>query len=308
MLNERHLIIIILFALTGINVNAQVSSKRALYNDPNELSVHIGAGLTSIHHQDAQRNGFFNGFTANIGVGYTFYLSRNWGIYLGAGPGIYSTNKPVRFNVLTANLTDNNNYNFDLHTQANYNEAFHLTFLNIPIMLMYQAKEKKPLWKQKVQPHRGFYAMGGIKASLPLQDKYQTQISSITNAAYYPEMDNWAATQKFAGLGAFDDVIDSDGSLKMAMSFKLALEAGYKWRHNENFVVYAGIYSDFLLNNTLAESRAPIRNNIAVEHITDFTMLSFSEKINLMSVGIVVRLALSRYPQTGICPYKPKVR
>ena len=292
--------IIFLFAFASLYASAQVPSNRP----PNEISVHIGGGMSSIHYQNAPRDGFFNGYALDLGMGYTFFVHGNWGIYFGLEHGVYNTQKSVNFNILTSNLTDHNGYKFDLHSTIGYRERFQTSFLNVPVMLLYQTKRGNLFesWNRYRNVHQGLYAMGGVRIAVPLKDNYESEITSLNNAAYYPEMNNWGATQNFAGLGAFDGY-GSNGKIGLDISFGLSLEAGFKWRLNENFVLYTGAFCDFALNQPVNNNREPFRNNIAVEHITDFNLLEFPQKADIVITGIKVRLALSRIRDNAYCPF-----
>ena len=291
--------IFLLLALTNMYVSAQVRPN----TDPNEISIHIGGGLSSIHHH-ASGNGFFNGYSVNFGAGYTYFFHQNWGVYFGMAQGIYHTEKNVNSEMITPDLTDRNGYPFDLYTRTNYNESFQNTFLNIPVMLQFQTKQESRSRNQNQKRLKCFYAMGGIKAGIPLKDRYNSGITTITNTAYYPEFNNWAATQRFAGLGTFDGGNNNEGNLNLkSPCLSLAFEAGFKWRLKNNYLLYTGTYCDFGLNATTNSIRTPFRNHIAVDHITDFTLLTFSDKINMMTTGIVVRLAYYRLKQAAFCPY-----
>ena len=163
----------IIFLLVIVSINA--SAQKTQNKDPNEISIHIGGGLSSIHHQI----GIFNGYTVDFGIGYTFYIHQNWGIYFGLEPGIYNTRKNANLDVFTPDLTDKNGYLFDLYTNLDYGEAFQMIFLNIPVMLQYQKKQKNQSQIQKQNRYEGFYAMGGVKAAIPIKDKYESKITTF---------------------------------------------------------------------------------------------------------------------------------
>ena len=298
--------IILLFVLANMYVSAQTRSQK----DPNEISIHIGGGLSSIHDQVSGAK-FINGYSFDFGIGYTYFFHQNLGLYVGVAPGIYHTRKNAHMDVFTPDLTDRNGYRFDLYTQFNYHEAFKNMFLNIPVMLQFQTKQKGQLRYQNTS--KSFYAMAGIKAAIPLKDRYQSEIKTVTNAAYYPEFNNWAATQRFAGLGTFDDRSSDNGNLNLKTPcIRLAFEVGVKWRfkmqNKNNYLLYTGMYCDFGLNTTTNNIRTPMRNYIAVDHITDFTLLTFSDRINMMTAGVVVRLAFSQQRQSAVCSYVKTVR
>ena len=292
---------ILLFALTNMCVTAQIRPNK----DPNEISIHIGGGLSSFHHIHAPNVDFLNGYAVDFGIGYTYYFHQNWGLFFGVVPEIFNTKQNINLDVLTPHLTDKNGYIFDLYTKANYNESFQTIFLNIPVMLQFQTKQKKvQSWNRSQKRYKCFYVMGGIKAGIPLKDRYKSGITTITNAAYYPELNNWAATQRFAGLGTFDDGSRNDGNLNLKTPcLRVAFEAGFKWRFKTNYLLYTGAYCDFGLNTTANSVRTPLHNHIAVDHITDFTLLTFSDRLNIMTAGVVVRLAYFRLVQNVFCPY-----
>jgi hypothetical protein len=235
-------IAVIIAIFINTTASAQVSSTKP----QNEFSINLGGGLSSVHYQIDPNINFLNGYTFDFGAGYTFYFNNSWGIYFGAAQCLYKTQRHAEVNAINSDLTDHNGYRFDLHTSFNYNETHHATFLHIPIMLQFQPAPPLHLrhWSREYLRNQGFYAMGGIKASIPLRHEYGANVTELSNAAYYPEMDNWAATQNFAGLGGFDGE-GYGGNLKLATSLMLAFETGMKWRLGNRFLLYTGIYFDF---------------------------------------------------------------
>ena len=298
-IKQKYKIIIILFALSGIYASAQVQDTK----DPNEIHLYLGAGFSAIHHQHAKRNGLFNGSALDFGIGYLHYFHKNWGIYLGMGAGTYNTNKTVDVDVFTPNLIDQNDYAFDLYSDVGYNEIFQTQFLSIPLMLHFQTKKKSHAWRLIHRPFKGFYLMGGLKANIPFKDRYEAKVLTVSNAAYYPEMDNWAATQLFAGLGKFNDGSEYEGNLEFEMPLlSLAFETGLKWRLNRT-LLYTGIFCDIGVHNSVKNVRTPINNNIAVAHLTDFPLITYAEKLNMVNLGIILRIAFFKDPHRAYCPY-----
>ena len=303
-INHTIIIVTILFTLSGICASAQ---GRFSDKDPGEFSIFLGGGLSSIHHKDAPGDVFFNGSSIDFGIGYTHYFNRNWGIFAGLGPGIYNTRKSVNFDEFNPQMTSPMHHNdiFDLYSNIDYNETFEILFLNLPVMLRYQSQQNILTRRQSQSANNGFYAMGGVIVGLPLKDAYASEITRITNRAYFPELDNWMGTQEFAGFGVFNDVVGDDGNMNLDLSIRLALEAGLKWRLNNNFMLYTGIYGTFGLNNTTKNTREPYLNHIAVNggYLPNFTLLSFSDKIDMMTVGKILRLAFFKQPND--CAFNP---
>ena len=271
--------------------------------EPDEISIYFGGGFSSLHHKSASRENFFNGNAVEFGIGYKYYFNRDLGIFIGAGPSIYSTHKLIEHEVFTSGLTDKNGYVFDLRTQTNYGETFNNIFLTIPVMVYYQTRENFQTWWLRQKRYAGTYFMAGIKTCIPLKDTYEAEINGMKNLAYYPQMDNWAATQEFAGLGTFAHSNLTDGNMDFNISLRAALEAGFKWRMGNNLLLYTGLYCDVGIYKTTNKERAPVLNHVAVDHLTSFTLMSFSEKMNAMTAGVIVRLSLSRPPNRTHCPF-----
>ena len=285
--------LVILLIATSLYASAQ--------KEPGEFSIYGGLGVVSF----APISGFVNGFAFDLGAGYTYFFDQNWGVHAGVGAGLYHAGNSENINAFTPGLTDRNGYLFDLYSTTKYRETHHTMFLNVPVMLQYQTMPKQKRGRQQSgMRQEGYYAMGGVKAMLPFGGNYRSNNTALTNLAYYPEFDNWAGTQKFAGLGVFDGK-DFDNTFELKPFLMLALEGGIKWRINRNRLLYTGIYFDYGLNVTAKETREPFRNYVAVDQLTDFTLLEYPDKTKVISVGVKVRLAFFSETQKAVCPYKP---
>jgi hypothetical protein len=276
--------IIIVFLAMSIYASAQeISSVR---KELGEVSIHCGGGLLSMSPTSV----FFNGHALDWGVGYTFFINPNWGFHFGVEPGLYRTKNARDINVLTPNLTDRNGHRFDLYTTSDYSETCEVQLVNIPIMLQAQTAPKQ-LWKWKsAQPKQeSLYAKLGVKAHIPVSGWYSSRNTSLTNMAYYTEMDNWAGTQNFAGLGVFDGK-SVNGNIKLRAAVMLALEAGVKWSLSEGAFLYTGAYFDYGFNRV---DRPPFRSNVAAEQLPNFALLTFPNRANIMTAGLKLRLAFS---------------
>ena len=286
-----------------ICVLPKVVAQAPVFRPPNELSIHLGGGTSSIHYHNVPRVGFYNGYAFDVGIGYTVFAHRNFGIYVGFEHGIYNTNKSVYFNSLNPHLTDQNGHQFDLHSIIGYSEAFETSFVNLPVMLIFQTRKGSIFepWSRRSNVRQGFFAMCGFRLSFPVKDKFDSQITSLTYSAYYSEMDNWGATQKFAGLGQFEG-LHAKGNIELPMWWRLSLETGFKWRFNDKYVLYTSLFCDIGINNTVQNEREPFRNQIAVEHITNFVLLEFPDKVNIVITGIKIRFARSKIQDSTHCP------
>jgi len=245
-----------------------------------EISVSGGGGLSTINYKFPSGKKNF-GLGGEFGLGYSCLFMEKVGFYIGADLSFYNTKATLdNMKVVTANLTDNEGDRFDMHTTLNtYKETLNAIFLNIPVMLHFQAGAK----------HR-FYAMAGVKIGVPLSGKFKVSDATLTNEAYYPEYDNWLTEQEFAGYGTFTNQ-NAKGNSKLGISAAIALEIGGKWKLGEKLALYTGAYFDYGLNNIAKDKFVKI--NYYDEDPADFKTNSAlaAGKINLMAAGLKVRFA-----------------
>ena len=274
------LVIIQLFSYSVIQLFAQQQT--------HEISVYGGGGLSTLRYQLSSGD-VSTGFGGDLGLGYTCFFDGQLGIHTGVGLGLYTAQARLAdIKTVTSNLTDSEGDRFDLHTTlTDYSERQNAMFLNIPVMLQFQT----PMDRSQKQ---GFYAMGGIKTGIPLGAKYSSSDAALVNEAWYPEYDNWALKQEFAGYGVFDGG-KFDGSIDLGVSVMLSLEAGVKLRIGNELALYVGAYFDYGLNNTARTSNMPFINHTA-DNPSGFTansvLSTFSDKTGIMAAGVKLRVAL----------------
>jgi hypothetical protein len=283
--------IMALLILSNLHVSAQ--------KNPNEVSVFGGGGASFFIYQTPMNKTFSIGYNCDIGIGFTGFVSQQCGFHLGAGFGMFN----VRANAgdlytFTPEQTDIHGYPYELHTTLyDYREIHKTKFIEFPLMFQFQTKQLQTRnWK------KGFYAMTGLKLLVLFNRTYDSQISVFYNAAYYPEFDNWTATQKFVGLGKFDGK-DANGKPVIGVLATYTFESGIKWRLGKNLFLYSGIYFDCGLNDPTKKIRQPVNNYITVKSLENFSILRFYDKSFLIGTGIKLRLAYYKISKIMPCPY-----
>jgi len=288
---KRLIIIIVLFSA--------VSSQYVCAQEVpvHEFSAYTGFGLSSLRYQLLQGNRS-GGFGGDIGVGYTWYrtnvrvtgtgrvFNERWGIFTGLGLGLYNAKsklgKDEKINI--ENLIDSEGDRFNLRsTLSKYKETNRAMYLNIPAMAQFQIER--------------YYVLGGFKFGIPLGGKYKSKDATLLNEAIYPTFGNyWISSPKTEGLGNFSDK-KSDSKLKYGVTVMLALEGGVNWYINRHFSLYSGVYFDIGLNNVSKNKHLPFVEfdykaaDIPSRFSTNSMMSAFSEKVNIMAVGVKARLA-----------------
>ena len=279
-----------------------------LFAQSHEFSIYGGSGWSPLRYQLSlgDRSG---GMGGDFGVGYTWFLVKEkvtdteyvfherWGMHTGIGLGLYNAKAKLNnVETIRKDLRDDEGDRFDLYTTiAGYSETQKTMFLNIPVMALFQINQ--------------FYVMGGVKAGIPLRGKYSSKDATLTNVGDYIDYDNKLETQTFAGYGSFRGK-NSEGDLKLGVFVMLALEAGMNWRISDKLLLYAGAYFDYGLNNAFKGKRMSFvnynsgnpenftTNSVLSSYTDDGKLSTFTDKVNMMSVGIKLRLAFS-YPQGG---------
>lgn len=265
-----------------------------------EFSVDGGIGLSStLRYQlsSGNRSGSMGG---DFGVGYTFFSAKErvtgtervfrelWGIHTGIGVGMYNAKSNldgVKNEIKGLSDGDLVYDMFDLRTTLNrYNETQKTMFLNIPVMALFQIEQ--------------IYIMGGLKFGIPVNGKYSSKDATLTNKAYYHDLENEIDAPAFRGLGKFDNM-NYNGDLELGLAVMLALEAGYKWHIADNLSVYTGLYFDCGLNNTAkGDKNQPFVNynpqNQPENFSTNSALSSFTDKAKPMAVGIRLRFAMEK--------------
>jgi hypothetical protein len=285
---------LMLLALSSFHVMAQ----RA----PTEFSVQAAGGVSTYCFAPSPKPYSSAGFSTDFGAGFTGFLNRQLGIHVGIGFGLFNVKSKVSNlkTVLPGLYDSDNDMKYDLHsTLSDYTEIHKSLFLNIPIMLQFQTQQKQ-YWSWKQSPKANFYAMGGLKLLFLFNNKYDAHVRMLSNAAYYPEYNNWTATQIFAGYGDFKTGYSGSGKMEFGVMAMFALELGAKWWLGNNLNIYTGAFFDCGLNDPIKDSRDSYNkytSEASLEGLEDYEglkILKVSDRANMIVVGIKVRFAFSR--------------
>jgi hypothetical protein len=102
------------------------------------------------------------------------------------------------------------------------------------------------------------------------------------------------------GLGAFDGNTVND-KLKFNVLAMFAFEAGFKWQFSKKLFLYTGVYLDCGLHDFTKKNRVPYSNFNAPELLTDLALLDFAKRMNLMVVGVKLRLVFLGHKTKKSC-------
>jgi hypothetical protein len=281
---------LILLALNSLQIYAQKSIP--------EFSINAAGGLATNCFQPSVKGVFSLGYSSDIGFGFAGFFNQQAGIATGVGFGMFNVKSIANVKTISSDLYEmddqGKNNPYELHTTlSKYAEIHKTLFVNIPVMFQFQTRQPH-YWNWRRNQKAGFYIMGGVKVLFLFNNKYAARVDSLFNAAYFPELDNWAKTQRFAGFGNFKIANEADGKLDFGVMAMFAFETGVKWRIDNNLFLYTGAFFDCALNDPIKDGRQPSENFIMPEQLSNLSIVRFSKRVNIMVVGVKLRFAFTR--------------
>jgi len=174
------------------------------------------------------------GFGGSLGAGYTYFVSRKWGLSLGLEYAFFQSKTdflPFSGAYETADLL-NNPIVYTTSTNG-YSEKLLAGIWNIPLLATYETGGN---WK--------FYASAGLKFGFPVSLRYGGSNSVLTASGYYPDYDQTEIWQNDLGYGIFN-LNGQKGKQDFGVSLAGTLETGIKWRAGVGAALYTGIFVDY---------------------------------------------------------------
>ena len=255
-----------------------------------EFNIKINGGPSGILYDSALGDAKLKtGF--GIGLGYTYYLSKHWGIATGI-EGQYSQNS---FNLnegttFTSYEVDDQGSAFEYRVSPkNYAEDQSFFSLVVPIILQYRTD---------ISAKTGFYLGVGAKALFPGKLKSKASASEIQMSGYYPDLNLVIDDLPPHGFGK---ISNWEGSTRTSLKSSILLsgETGLSFKLKENLNLYTGVYFDYGLNE-LAKSNSD--SNLVTYSPTDVNSIEPNgvikndkvvQKTNYLAAGIQVKLGFS---------------
>ncbi|MBZ4037610.1 OmpA family protein [Flavobacterium sp. 17A] len=205
-----------------------------------EFNVKINGGPSGILYDSTIGNGKLK-FGGGIGLGYTYFFSKNWGI---------STGIDVVYNQNTFELNDGNTistYEIDDQTSAfeyrvtptKYKEEQHFISAAIPLLLQYRtAFASQTQW---------YLGIGG-KILFPGKQTVKASASELQLSGYYPDLNLLIDDLPTHGFGSVSNWQDKT-TVNLEPSFLLSAETGLTFKIKEKTQLYTGVYIDYGLSN-----------------------------------------------------------
>jgi outer membrane protein OmpA-like peptidoglycan-associated protein len=251
---------------------------------PHELSFWTAGGVSSLNKSNSGKSK--SGFGGSFGVGYTYFLNRNWGLATGLEYAFYQSKIGIDNFSDSYGITDMFGNPVAYQTRINgYSETHKLGMFNIPLSVLYQTNGK----------HK-FYASLGGKVGLPVSAKYNGSNAILNIAGYYPDYDQTEIWQNGLGYGVFNTT-ENSGKLDLDVSLLGTIETGVKWNVGVGTALYTGIFADYGFNSMLnichSDKRFVEYNSKEPSKPVVNTACVLSDKFSPMNFGVKLKLAFS---------------
>ncbi|MDR2848110.1 MAG: hypothetical protein LBV39_03295 [Bacteroidales bacterium] len=257
-----------------------------------EFSLGGAAGLFSLQYT-TEAGTPSDGFGGAAGFGYAFYYYNHWAVVTGVDiaqltaktGGINLTDK---YRVVDGSGTA---FVFQSHILAD-KEMQSILMLRLPLMLQYNTGGQT-----------AWYMAAGTKICVPLVSEYRLHYAEITASGNYAG----DAEQKYAG--------KTNGKLNLDPVVMAALETGVKFKLTPDMFLYVGIFIDYGVDNMLKPSnskRLIEYNTLKTGEWEVNSILNsrneqgyITEKLNLFSAGVNVKIAFGKGKASGGNRWKP---
>lgn len=252
-----------------------------------EFSASAGSASSAMayDHQDGEVK---KGMGVTFGLRYSYYLSKNWSIGLGAEYQNYESTIKMNDFRGAYSTTDIEGEPFEFRYSGNgYKETLTAKYINIPLTLQYETSGE----------HARFYISGGVKAGFALSANYQVGITSLSTSGYYPQYNAELFDPVFMGFGEFTEVAPGQQDLDTKMSWSGIFETGLKVAVGEKAWVYLGLFADYGLTSIHENSD---KNLVAYPQgkpvelgFNSVLDTSPANEARLVAYGLKVRLAIN---------------
>lgn len=226
-----------------------------LFGQAQDISIKIEGGTSGISYDSSMGNGTF-GYSGGLGVNYTCFFAKNWGLQTGVEARYNSNVFDLDNNEqLISNEIDNQASAFEYIVNPNeYTEKQHFYSFSIPVMLQYQTSTSNTT---------GFYFGLGAKVLFPRKQKVDVNAETLLLSGYYPDLNLEIDDLPEYGFGTINNWSDNT-NVALSTSLLLSIEGGLTFKLKEDLKLYTGIYADYGLTN--------LKENQKLQNLVGYSM------------------------------------
>lgn len=255
-----------------------------------EITLNVSGGMQGL---DVKMNNGDSKLKAGgqLGVGYTYFINKHWGVLTGVDVGYYSSKNTLRNSTYATYLSDSQNDLFEYRVKTmGYSEKNTFYTASIPLLVQY-----------RTTGNTQFYVNAGARIHFPFSQKGKVHINEVTTSGYYPDMNVVFENMPQHGFSTYNNLSnETDAKLKTAVA--LNAETGVSFKLSEKLRLYTGVYVNYGLNDMLKKENGtvdtPIVNydangNGNVQTNSILTTTHAADKAKLLGYGLQVKLGIN---------------
>lgn len=260
-----------------------------------EFSLWVAGGISTMQSKltTGERYIFkdMGALGGSVGLGYSYAFHYNWSVGTGVEFAMLRAklNLPLISDMYTS--PDGEGGLMDIKTEGkDYEETQKAFFINVPVMLKYQA--------DLCEKGHKFYAAIGPKLGIPIMDATYKPKGNLSTSARFEGTRDFDNNAPF---GDFESNTKND-ELDLKLSWIAAFEAGVKWKLSDAWFLYTGLYLDLGLNEIRKGDDYDKSKNLYDFDYNDQTFNSnsmifsqyngeeLSKKVRTLSTGVKVQI------------------
>lgn len=265
-----------------------------------ELSIYGLGGFSPLSYTLSDNGVKSGSIGVGAGLGYTLNINPSLGIITGLEMATYSAK--ASFDNVSEEYeggTGKDLLRFS-YTLKNCKETQNLILFSIPVMAQYSLSLGG-------SGSTRFYFSGGFKLGLPVSAKADISPGSAnTNGYFADENVNYKILPEH-GFASNIPLSDTKKDIDFGFSATLALETGLRFNLTDKIGLYTGVYFDYGLNNIQkVNDKHPLEYDL--NHLSEYDVVNerpflynsvlnsgFTNKINLLSIGLKVRIGFKLF-------------
>jgi OOP family OmpA-OmpF porin len=231
-MTRKEMVLILCFTMTAAKTMAQ------------ELNVWTNDGWQGLSYkiQNGQTKLLPDG---SLGLGYTFPVSRHWGLITGLTAGFSATRATLRDSTYSSYEVDNTGtaFRYDVKTSG-YQETQRFFSFGIPLMLQYHTTGSRTQW----------YLNGGAELLLPFNAHIQSSARQLQLSGYYPDFNVNVSNVPQHGFGTVGNWRGSTTYALKTTTVAGTIETGVCFVLSSHTKFYTGVYFKYGLDDIKGSS------------------------------------------------------
>ena len=205
----------------------------------NEFSL-MAKGPLSYLDYDLNPGAQIKGNGGGFGINYSYYLTKNWSMGLGAALQYYTSESSYNTVTDAYPTIDIEGESFEFRYNAtNFIEQQEAYYINVPLQVQYETSGASTR----------FYIAGGAQVGFKASASYDGYFKTLSTSGFYSQYNVELFDPEFMGFKQLGRQNIVGGDLELKTAFSASLETGIKQIIGDKNSIYIAIFIDYGLND-----------------------------------------------------------